>query len=60
MHHNVLTEDKKSFVIKVIFFLVLLLCTALIYFESRLLKDALYFGLVLVFFIKYLIIKLYH
>ena len=55
-----LTDNKKSFIVKVIFFLALLSCVALIYFESGLVKDAVYFMLVLAFFIKYLIIKLYH
>ena len=60
MHHNMLTDNKKSFIVKVIFFLALLSCVALIYFESGLVKDAVYFMLVLAFFIKYFIIKLYH
>lgn len=54
MHHNMLTDNKKSFIVKVIFFLALLSCVALIYFESGLVKDAVYFMLVLAFFIKYL------
>lgn len=60
MHHNALTEDKKGFIIKVIFFLALLSLVALMYLESHMLKDALYFVVVLVLFIKFLIIKLYY
>lgn len=60
MHHNALTEDKKSFLIKIIFFIVLLSLVALMYLESGMLKDALYFIVVFILFIKFLIIKLYY
>ncbi len=60
MHYNALTEDKKSFAFKIVFFLALLSLIALIYFESRLLIDAVYFAIVFILFIKFLIIKLYH
>lgn len=60
MHHNALTEDQKSFLIKIIFFIVLLSLVALMYLESGMLKDALYFIVVFILFIKFLIIKLYY
>lgn len=60
MHHNALTGDKKGFIIKIIFFLALLSLVALMYLESHMLKDALYFAVVFVLFIKFLIIKLYY
>lgn len=60
MHHNTLTDDKKSFITKVIFFLILLSIIALIYLESGVLKDLVYFAIVFILFIKFLIIKLYH
>lgn len=59
MHHNALTDDKRSFAFKIVFFLVLLSFIALMYLESGLLKDAFYFAVVLILFIKFLIIKLY-
>ena len=60
MHHNVLTKEKKGFILKVLFFISLLLLIGFIYLDSRLLKDAIYFVVVFILFIKFLFIKLYH
>lgn len=60
MHHNTLMVDKRNFIIKIIFFLTLLSMIALMYFESGAIKDVFYFAVVLVLFVKFLIIKLYH
>jgi hypothetical protein len=60
MHHNTLIGNKKGFAVKTTFFLILLFFTGLLYFESRLIKDAFYFAIVLMLFIKFLVIKLYH
>lgn len=59
MHHNVLTGNKKGFLLKIIFFLGLLTTIALIYMESKMAIDALYFIVVFVLFIRFLFIKLY-
>lgn len=60
MHRSTSIKEKKSLVIKIMFFMVLLSFIGLMYFESGLLKDAIYFAIVLIIFIKFLIIKLYH
>lgn len=60
MHHNNLTENKKSVFYKAVFFLVLLTFALFIYLESNLLKDLFYFIIVFILFIKFLLIKLYH
>lgn len=60
MHHSTSTKDKKSLVVKILFFMILLSFIGLMYFESRLVKDAIYFAIVLIIFIKFLVIKLYH
>lgn len=59
MHHNTLVWNSKEFIIKVIFFIILLTFVALLYMESKLLIDAFYFCVVLVIFIRFLIIRLY-
>lgn len=59
MHRNKLIENKKSFILKVSFFLILLIFSMLIYLESRRVIDVLYFSVVLVLFIRFLSIKLY-
>ena len=59
MRHNVITEDKKSFYIKVIFFICILLFTLFMYFETKMIIDAFYFITILVLFIRFLWIKLY-
>lgn len=57
--HEQKIEHKKSFVLKVIFFATILVIVAALYFESLHIIDAVYFGIVLLLFIKYLIMKLY-
>lgn len=59
MYHTELTGERKSFFIKVIFFLSLLTIVGFMYLESNMLVDAAYFGIVLVLFIRFLIVKLY-
>lgn len=60
MNRKEVLEERKSFLYKVIFFVVLLMFSAFMYIESNMLIDAVYFGVVLVLLIKFLIIKLYH
>lgn len=60
MRYNNLTDDTKSFINKVIFFIILLFFSGFIYLERGFLCDAIYFLAVLFFFIKFLIIKLYY
>jgi hypothetical protein len=60
MRYNNLTDDTKSFINKVLFFVTLLVFSGLIYLERGLIHDAVYFIIVLFFFIKFLIMKLYH
>lgn len=60
MYHAVeLTGAKKSFFLKVCFFVILLLFVGGMYLESGLIIDAVYFIIVLSLFIKFLIVKLY-
>lgn len=59
MHHNELTGSKKSYVIKIVFFMFLLVFSALMYIESHMLIDVLYCFLVLILFVKFLSMKLY-
>ncbi len=58
--HGQETENKKSFVLKVLFFIIVLVIIAALYFESLHIIDAVYFSIVFLLFIKYLIMKLYH
>lgn len=60
MNHKEVLEEKKSFLYKVIFFVILLMFAGFMYIESNMLIDAVYFGVVLILFIRFLIIKLYH
>lgn len=60
MNRKEVIEERNSTILKIIFFLGILTFIGLIYLESHLLFDAAYFVLVLIFFIKFLIIKLYH
>ena len=57
---NKSADEKKSFRIKVIFFISLLIAVAISFFESMRIEDLIYFFIVLILFIKYLIVKLYH
>lgn len=59
MHHKELIGNRKGFFIKVLFFLTLLTFSILMYLESHMIMDAIYFGIVLVLFIKFLRVKLY-
>lgn len=58
-HAAELTGARKSFLLKVAFFIVLLFFAGAMYIESRMLIDAAYFVIVLALFIKFLILKLY-
>lgn len=60
MNHKEVLEEKKNFLYKVIFFVMLLVFAGFMYIESNMLIDAVYFGVVLILFIRFLIIKLYH
>lgn len=52
--------NKKSFIIKLIFFIMILSITLLLYFESTSIMDIVYFIVVFIMLIRYLYIKLYH
>ena len=58
-HVSELTGARKSFFLKVGFFVVLLFFAGGMYLESGLLIDAAYFVIVLALFLKFLIVKLY-
>ncbi len=49
-----------SFIIKVLFFITILIAAAMMYIENRSIVDIGYFFVVFVLFIKFLIVKLYH
>lgn len=49
-----------SFIIKVLFFMTILVATAMMYMKSKSIVDIGYFCVVFVLFIKFLIVKLYH
>ena len=55
-----LTKEQKGFLYKTCFFVVLLVVIALMYLESKLLIDAVYFLIILATFVRFLILKLYH
>lgn len=59
MHHTELTSERKSFFIKVIFFILLLILVGFMYLESRMVIDVVYFVVILCLFIRFLILKLY-
>ena len=59
MRHNVTSDDKKSFIVKTIFFIFILLFSLLMYFETKMIIDAFYFGITFILFIRFLLIKLY-
>lgn len=59
MHHTELTSERKSFFIKVIFFVLLLTLVGFMYLESKMVIDVVYFVVILCLFIKFLILKLY-
>lgn len=59
MRHTKLIGDEKSFLMKVAFFLVLLLFIGFMYLESNMIVDAVYFGIVFTLFVKFLLVKLY-
>lgn len=58
-HAAELTGTRKSFLLKVAFFIILLFFAGAMYVESKMLIDAVYFIIVLALFIKFLIVKLY-
>lgn len=60
MNHIDLMGDKKSFLLKITFFVVLLIFAFSMYLESQKLLDAAYLAVVMVLFIKFLLVKLYH
>lgn len=60
MHRKELIGNKNSFLLKVLFFVLLSLFSILIYLESHKVIDIVYFGVVFVLFIRFLYIKLYH
>lgn len=60
MHRKELIGNKNSFLLKVLFFVLLSMFSILIYLESHKLIDIVYFGVVFVLFIRFLYIKLYH
>lgn len=60
MHRKELIGNKNSFLLKVLFFVILSLFSILIYLESHKVIDIVYFGVVFVLFIRFLYIKLYH
>ena len=59
MRHNVNIEERKSFIIKIIFFIIILLFTLFMYFETKMIIDAVYFITIFALFIRFLWIKLY-
>lgn len=60
MHQSELMENRKGFLIKVAFFIALLMFIGFMYLESNMVLDAVYFVVVLALFIKFLVVKLYH
>ena len=60
MDHKEVLEKRRNFLYKVIFFVILLLFAGFMYIESNMPIDAVYFGVILILFIRFLIIKLYH
>ncbi len=58
--HGQEIERKKSFVLKTLFFIIMLVVIAALYIESLHIIDAVYLGIVFLLFIKYLSMKLYH
>ncbi len=52
--------NNKDFIIKIVFFMALLISVGSLYLSSKLLIDIIYFIIVLILFFKYLWIKLYH
>lgn len=60
MHRKELIGNKNSFLLKVLFFVLLSFFSILIYLESHKVIDIVYFGVVFVLFIRFLYIKLYH
>ncbi|MEE0700264.1 MAG: hypothetical protein U0M66_06765 [Bacilli bacterium] len=59
MHQSELMENRKGFLIKVAFFIALLMFIGFMYLESNMVLDAVYFVVVLALFIKFLVVKLY-
>lgn len=60
MHRKELVGNKNGFILKIMFFLILLVFSMLIYLESHKVIDIIYFGIVFVLFLRFLSIKLYH
>ncbi len=60
MHRNKLIKNTKDFIGKLIFFLILLTFSILMYFESHTIIDVIYFVLVCILFFKFITVKLYH
>ncbi|MEG2351119.1 MAG: hypothetical protein RSB54_00355 [Bacilli bacterium] len=59
MNQKELLEVKKSFIIKVSVFLLILIFAGAFFLESRSYLDAVYFAAVFILFTKFLILKLY-
>ena len=59
MNRKEVINEKKSFLLKVLFLLILLIFAGCMYIESGMVIDAVYFGFVLVILIRFLIMKLY-
>lgn len=59
MNRKEVINEKKSFILKVLFLLVLSIFAGCMYIESKMLIDAVYFGFVLVLLIRFIIMKLY-
>lgn len=58
--HGELINNRKSYALKIMFFLLLISFSMFMYLESRMITDIIYCGLVSILFIKFLTIKLYH
>ena len=54
MHRKELIGNKNSFLLKVMFFVLLSMFSILIYLESHKVIDIVYFGVVVVLFIRFL------
>ena len=60
MNRKEILAQRKSFILKVAFLVLLLIFAALMYIESGMVIDAIYFIGVLIILIRFLTLKLYH
>lgn len=60
MNRKEVLEERRCFITKVMFFLILLMFAGFMYIESNMLIDVVYFVAVLVLFVRFLLLKLYH